>query len=981
MKTRQLLTLLLTALCVVWSPVLTARPAAAISGTARVDASQAVQSVEATVTISGVTESYESFNAAWNEAIAAPQATLRLCANIDRTTTLAEMAGGNVKLDLAGFMLHANGRIKLTNDARLEVVASEGGGIESSGTYCFEVLGENASLTISGGTFKGNSRSINQSGATSTVTILDGTFDGSESYYSLSQSGGQCVIKGGTFLKAVYSGKKTTIVIEGGTFNPEGAKKNQFCGTATINGGTFYGIFINGGTTTINYCISANSASGYGLELNSYSDSHLTVNGGEFKGSQYGLYVPSTKSSVSICGGYFEGNSGAVCLTAAGSVLANGLSFYAFDDTTEACATERTDGQPITQPAGLASTDNGVATRLIVDNSDITNNVGLIWCNDADETDDGAALAIRSMAVAMHRASHADIACIKLSSDANTSPVINFADGYLRFYAEGHKLYVKRTIVVHSGEMQYFGNNDNVNRNEGGIDSDEGILILKGGTVSLSSGLYYAHHRGDYTPPGFYGVNIVKGSLYVSNYATIYSTYGVGVSCLAPDAHVGLQECSIYGGSGAFVSHEPYLPANHYCWATHNNDDETMIVPRYDSQLLADDEGHAYNTIYIGRGLRVEVNGEAQTVRTLAQAFSLAKDLSVNDVVHIVPNADMQTDFYSTLDTDCPVHLDLDGHTLISKHYISIAKGSLIVQGNGCILGKNTNYVFENKDRLTLGNGTYDVPNGTIVNSTGGTLNIVSGTFNGGFRISGGLCNVFRGTFSDNYTIFDVASTGNLVINNGTFSNNDGSSHLIAINRYDTAGGAKVEIRNGNFYGSVYNSKGTLTIRNGYFTDQSDAVYNSDGTCTILGGIFEGGKGDYPSTVISNMDGELYIKGGEFFAGNYSTISGNNSRGHTHISGGRFLTLNGVYGVLSNSILEMLDEGYHLYDYATDGVLTEGHMYGVVLPDGTLSRCAYVAQQPAGVTISRVTRRIADLQAGKALPFDVEAVSHGVLGL
>lgn len=978
MKTRQLLTLLLTALCVVWSPALSARPAAAISGTARVNDSQAMQSAVATLTIGGAAREYESFDEAWQAAIAAPQAEIRLCANIDEEVSPLEMKGGNVKLDLASYTLRTDKSLKLSADARLEVVASEGGGIKSSANNCFDVSGSDAVLTISGGTFSGSTRSIRQSGASSMVTISGGTFDGSASYNSLSQSNGQCVIKGGTFLKAVYSG--ATIVIEGGTFKPEDTtKKNQFTGTATINGGTFYGIFINGGTTTINYCISANSASGYGLELNSYS--HLTVNGGEFKGSQYGLYVPSTKSSVSICGGYFEGNSGAVCLTAAGSVLANGLSFYAFDDTTEACATERTDGQPITQPAGLASTDNGVATRLIVDNSDITNNVGLIWCNDADETDDGAALAIRSMAVAMHRASHADIACIKLSSDANTSPVINFADGYLRFYAEGHKLYVKHTIVVHSGEMQYFGNNDNVNRNEGGIDSDEGILILKGGTVSLSSGLYYAHHRGDYTPPGFYGVNILKGSLYVSNYATIKSPYGVGVSCLAPDAHVGLQECSIYGGSGAFVSHEPYLPANHYCWATHNNDDETMIVPRYDSQLLADDEGHAYNTIYIGRGMRVEVNGEAQTVRTFAQAFSLAKDLSESDVVHIVPNADMQTDFYSTLDTDCRVYLDLDGHTLISKHYISIVKGSLIVQGNGCILGKNTNYVFENKDRLTLGNGTYDASNGTIVNSTGGTLNIVSGTFNGGFRIGGGLCNVFRGTFSDNYTIFDVASNGNLVINNGTFSNNDGSSHLIAINRYDTAGGAKVEIRNGNFYGSVYNSKGTLTIRNGYFTNQSSAVYNSDGTCTILGGIFEGGKGDYPSTVISNTDGELYIKGGEFFAGNYSTISGNNSRGHTHISGGRFLTLNGVYGVLSNSILEMLDEGYHLYDYATDGVLTEGHMYGVVLPDGTLSRCAYVAQQPAGVTISRVTRRIADLQAGKALPFDVEAVSHGVLGL
>lgn len=979
MKTRQLLTLLFTALCVVWSPVLTARPTAVLSGTAQVDDSQAMQSAVATLTIGGAAREYESFDEAWQAAIAAPQAEIRLCANIDQEVSPQVMTGGNVKLDLTSYTLRISKAFTLSDGAQLEVVAGEGGGIESSAKNCFDVSGSGAALTIRGGTFRGNTRSIQQGGASSTVTIEGGTFDGSADSNSLSQSDGQCVIKGGTFLKAVYSG--ATIVIEGGTFNPEGTKKNQFTGTATINGGTFYGILINGGTTTINYCISANSASGYGLELNSYSYSHLTINGGEFKGSSYGLYVPSTKSSVSICGGYFEGNSGAVCLTAAGSVLDSGLSFYAFDDTTEACATERTDGQPIAQPSGLASTDNGAATRLIVDNSDITNNVGLIWCNDADETDEGAALAVRSMAVAMHRASHADIACIRLSSDAHTNPVINFADGYLRFYAEGHKLYVKRTIVVHSGEMQYFGNNDNVNRNEGGIDSDEGILILKGGTVSLSSGLYYAHHRGDYTPPGFYGVNILKGSLYVSNYATIKSPYGVGVSCLAPDAHVGLQECSIYGGSGAFVSHEPYLPANHYCWATHNNDDETMIVPRYDSQLLADDEGHAYNTIYIGRGLRAEVNGEAQTVRTLAQAFSLAKDLSVNDVVHIVPNADMQTDFYSTLEADCPVYLDLDGHTLISKHYISIVKGNLIVQGNGCILGKNTNYVFENKDRLTLGNGTYDVPNGTIVNSTGGTLNIVSGTFNGGFRIGGGQCNVFRGTFSDNYTIFDVASTGNLVINGGTFSNNNVSGHLIAINQYDTAGGAKVEIRNGNFYGSVYNSKGTLTIRNGYFTDQWDAVYNSDGTCTILGGIFEGGKGDYPSTVISNMDGELYIKGGEFFAGNYSTISGNNSRGHTHISGGRFLTLNGVYGVLSNSILEMLDEGYHLYDYATDGVLTEGHMYGVVLPDGTLSRCAYVAQQPAGVTISRVTRRVADLQAGKALPSDVEAVSHGVLGL
>lgn len=980
MKTRHLLTLLLTILSVVWSPALTARPAAAISGTARVDDSQAVQSVEATVTISGVTESYESFNAAWNEAIAAPQAEIRLRANIDQEVSPQVMTGGNVKLDLASYKLRISKAFTLSDGAQLEVVAGEGGGIESSAKNCFDVSGSGAALTIRGGTFRGNTRSIQQGGASSTVTIEGGTFDGSADSNSLSQSDGQCVIKGGTFLKAVYSGKETIIVIEGGTFNPEGAKKNQFCGTATIDGGTFYGILVNGGTTTINYCVSANSASGYGLELNSYNNSHLTINGGEFKGSQYGLYVPSTKSSVSICGGYFEGNEGAVCLTAAGSVLANGLSFYAFDDTTEACATERTDGQPITQPAGLATTASGVATRLIVDNSDITNNVGLIWCNDADETDDGAALAIRSMAVAMHRASHADIACIKLSSDANTSPVINFADGYLRFYAEGHKLYVKRTIVVHSGEMQYFGNNDNVNRNEGGIDSDEGILILKGGTVSLSSGLYYAHHRGDYTPPGFYGVNILKGSLYVSNYATIYSYLGKGVSCLAPDAHVGLRECSIYGGSGAFESHEPYLPANHYCWATLNNDDETMIVPRYDSQLLADSEGHAYKRIYIGRGMRAEVNGEAQTVRTIAQAFSLAKDLSESDVVRIVPNADMQTDFYSTLEADCPVYLDLDGHTLTSKHYISIVKGSLIVQGNGCILGKNTNYVFENKDRLTLGNGTYDVPNGTIVNSTGGTLNIVSGTFNGGFRIGGGLCNVFRGTFSDNYTIFDVASTGNLVINGGTFSNNSVSGHLIAINQYDNAGGAKVEIRNGNFYGSVYNSKGTLTIRNGYFTDQWDAVYNSDGTCTILGGIFEGGKGDYPSTVISNMDGELYIKGGEFFAGNYSTISGNNSRGHTHISGGRFLTLNGVYGVLSNSILEMLDEGYHLYDYATDGVLTEGHMYGVVLPDGTLSRCAYVAKEPSGVTIGRVARRVADLQADKALPSDVEAVSRGVLG-
>ena len=221
-------------------------------------------------------------------------------------------------------------------------------------------------------------------------------------------------------------------------------------------------------------------------------------------------------------------------------------------------------------------------------------------------------------------------------------------------------------------------------------------------------------------------------------------------------------------------------------------------------------------------------------------------------------------------------------------------------------------YTLSNTLTISGGNVTiaYSPFGGTIsnnVNVTGGKLILTGGAITGNVNVSAGaaleqngaaitgtVTNAGTMTTTDGSIIGQLASSGTLTLNGGTFTNNSG----VAVNITGGTADIKRGIISGSTYGvqttggsvtigklaavtgttkALYGNGGTLTVNNGKFTDPANLIA---GAVTFKAGYFRtnnaGGATALGKQVWRNTSGVEYREEYEFFVGDQKAAQTSN---------------------------------------------------------------------------------------------------------
>ncbi|MBO7678933.1 MAG: hypothetical protein J6S75_04615, partial [Thermoguttaceae bacterium] len=276
-------------------------------------------------------------------------------------------------------------------------------------------------------------------------------------------------------------------------------------------------------------------------------------------------------------------------------------------------------------------------------------------------------------------------------------------------------------------------------------------------------------------------------------------------------------------------------------------------------------------------------------------------------------------------------NISIDGGS--SGHTITLAEG---------VTTRTTSLFTVSDNSLTLSNLTingivYSGGKGAVINQTGGTTAINSGTVilncaagDGGVGyISGGSLTIgsdasddttiaFRANTAGNAGVFYAADSGTITVNHGTFggdSTDDGNTCTRGGGVFYLKGGATAEVNGGTFKNnsSVDSGRGggvfrlyevttaSVTINDGIFDSNSTAgkggvIFADGGTITINGGTITNNTAR--STANNGGGGVIYInKADATVTINGGTFTGNSATGTTNSSGGGV-----IYAYLGNSV-------------------------------------------------------------------------------
>ena len=241
---------------------------------------------------------------------------------------------------------------------------------------------------------------------------------------------------------------------------------------------------------------------------------------------------------------------------------------------------------------------------------------------------------------------------------------------------------------------------------------------------------------------------------------------------------------------------------------------------------------------------------------------------------------------------------------------IPAGKEIILNLGTFTLTNKTKTHTITNNGTLTIiGTGTVDnTTHGTaaVFNDVGGTVTLNGGTYTRSNE------NGQSASASGGNSYYNIVNWGEMTINDGvTVSQTGHYSSMIENGFYNGNGktnNPKLTINGGDFSGGINTVKnddrGVLEIKNGAFSNVSQAVILNWNQATIDGGTFQANTGAKAVILNGHIDdaadrGELTINGGSFTAaGNAAVIkemtgSGADAIGTVEINAGTFTTDSG----------------------------------------------------------------------------------------
>lgn len=225
----------------------------------------------------GITEKYNSLQEALSKIEAdGSLAKIKLLQSESIGISLNVLEGQNIELDLNGKEIFATNVLQcIINSGNLKITDNSN---EKSGRVTQKILGD----VIINSTSSNTSYAVLNKG-TGNLIIEDGIITAEQLKNNI----------GSSRVYGIYNSEKGNVIINGGEIHTrDNASDYNTVYTALYN---------NGGVVEINEGILTGEQ---GVYCNS---GELTINGGELKGQEYGIYINTTNSTINLYGGEYKG--------------------------------------------------------------------------------------------------------------------------------------------------------------------------------------------------------------------------------------------------------------------------------------------------------------------------------------------------------------------------------------------------------------------------------------------------------------------------------------------------------------------------------------------------------------------------------------------------------------------------------------------------------------------------------------------------
>lgn len=873
------------------------------------------------------------------------------------TMTRFDVKNKTITLDLNGYTA-SEGYFEIKNYAQMTVKDSSEGKTgkvvweKSTELSCTFEVKTNSSLTVEGGTITCGTRGIYTEGGS--VTVTGGTVTGGKAGVycksgSVSVSGG--TVSGGTIggdqtVTGIFASTGCDANVTGGTVTgtqkavDTGAAGSEYIGTITISGGTF--------SSDVNvYCAegfrAVNSGSGWTVEA-----------------------IPPEENYVALISG-----TGYTTLQAAVNAAEDGQTVKLVKDIPDSSRVTISKSVTITLDLNGHSVAGGDANALLMLNhknayvtvengalSDTKAARGTVYIQQGAVTLENVTIqaSIRGVGIGPGVKDY----CGKATLNAGTT--INAAESGVGIFGDNttnvgcvSELVVNEGVIINSQLYGIAGNGSNDNTK---ITINGGTITATGGysaAPDYSAGIYHPQQGtltiNEGTISGGVGVQMAGGTAEITGGTLISTDSEVrndpfkaaqqGDGMVLDGAALSLVSRSAYGNidvtvtGGEFQSQTENQAVRKYGMQKTSTAWEVIEEPTTSRLAVSGGTYSSDVTEYCVKGLHAVNKGDVwaieeipkdyvaqvgeQQYETLQAAITAAQS---GDTVTLLKDVEL-TAFQRI---NKAITLDLSGHNITggSSNYTLVTAGNVTLTGSG-VIGNGTvkNAIQHSTGTLTV-NGPTIKANADTSSSTGGTGIAIS--------TSGGTVNVMSGTVEGRRGISFGTKSATVNVSGGTVTGSQygiyaGANNASAIGTINISGGTvKCDAKTGiiaknatvNLTGGTVSGKTAVDMQGGTITVADNAVVDATG----YGISLQNATVSNASTAATlTMTGGTVQSGGQAICGNNQYSQGTTAT----INGGKITGGTGIYWPMGGTL------------NIQDGADIEGTLSGIEVKQGTVN--------------------------------------------